>query len=218
LEKEEFMPVEFPTSDLQNVWQNQPTEDFKMSAEKLRHKAQQMDRRARRAVLFSAALAGFFFLYFGWGVLSFGKTFQSFHLGPITGWCVRLGFGVLCLWSLYSGYRTYEVFWPSMSVFDTDLKTTLHSYRQQLEKRRDYSQNIWLRAGLIFCFLGIGMVVMPVLVRDIATPLRMLKELGPIFALLILWLAIFIPQRRRRQGKLQQEIDQLRAFEAEYQV
>jgi hypothetical protein len=211
------MPSEFPRHNLQQVWQNQPTEVFKMSAEKLRRKAQQLDRKARLAVLFSAAVAILLFLWFGWGFLSVQK-FQTFGLGPFGMWITRLGFGVLSLWSLYSGYKTYKVLWPSSAASDADVKITLQSYKQQLEKRRDYSQNIWLRSGLIFCFLGIAMVVMPVLVRDVVTPLRLLANLGPIFALLILWLAIFIPQRKRRLRKLRAEIDQLRAFENEYQM
>ena len=156
-------------------------------------------------------------LWFGWGFLSFPEKFQNSGLGPFGSRSVRLGFGVLSLWALYHGYRTYKVLWPSLASSDADLKTTLQSYRQQLEKRRDYIKKIWLKSGLILCFLGIAMVVTPVLVRDIINPLRMLADLGPIFALLILWLAIFIPQRRRRQRKLQQEIDQLRAFESGYQ-
>jgi len=212
------MPSEFPTNDLQDIWQNQPTEVFKMSADKLRRKAQQLDRKARLAVVFSAAIAILLFLYFGWGFLSFPEKFQTFGLGPFGAWSMRLGFGVLSLWGLFSGYQTYKVLWPGPAASDADLRTTLQSYRQQLEKRCDYSQNIWLRSGLILCFLGIAMVVMPVLVRDILTPLQLLADLGPIFGLLILWLAIFIPLRKRRQRKLQVEIDQLRAFESEYHV
>jgi membrane protein implicated in regulation of membrane protease activity len=211
------MPSEFPTNELQNAWQNQPTEALKMSADKLRRQAQERDRKARRAVLISAAIAIVLFLWFGWGFLSFQRI-QTFGLGPWGLWSARLGLAMLSLWSLYSGYRTYKVFWPSAAASEADLKTTLQSYRQQLEKRRDYSQNIWLRSGLIFCFAGMAMVVGPMLVRDIQTPLRMLERVGPIFALLILWLAIFIPQRKRRQRKLQQEIDQLRRLESEYQV
>jgi len=212
------MPGEFPTNDLLKVWQNQHTEVCKMSADKLRRRAQQLGRKARLAVLLSAVIAIFLFLYFGWGFLSFPEKFQTFGSGSLGGWSMRLGFGVLGLWSLYSGYQTYTVLWPRPAASDADLKTTLQSYREQLEKRRDYSQNIWLRSGLIFCFLGVAMVVMPMLVRDITTPLRLLANLGPIFGLLILWLAVFIPLRKGRQRKLQQEINQLRAFESEYQV
>jgi hypothetical protein len=211
------MPTEFPTNELQELWQNQPTEAFKMSAEKLRNKSQQLDKKARLAVLLSAIIAILLFLFFAWGFLSFPEKFQTFGFSPFASWTMRLGFGVLGLWALYSGYKTYKILWPNLAGSDADLKTTLQSYKRELEKRRDYLRNIWLRAGLIFCFLGIAMVVMPVLVRDMTTPSRMLADLGPISSLLIAWLAIFIPTRKRRQRKLQQEIDQLRAFESEYQ-
>jgi hypothetical protein len=212
------MPSDFPRNDLQRVWQNQPTEVCKMSVDNLRRKAQQHDRKARSAVLFAAAIAVLLFLWFGWGVLSFPGKFQNFALGPLEAWSMRLGFAILSLWSLYSGYATYKVFWPNAAASDADLKTTLQSYRQQLEKSRDYLQHIWLRAGLNFCFLGMAMIVVPMVVRDITTPLRMLASLGPIFALLILWLAIFIPRRMRRQRTLQQEIDQLPTLESGYQA
>jgi hypothetical protein len=211
------MTSEFQMNDPQNLWQNQPTEAFKMSADKLRRKAQRLDRKARLAVFTSATLAILLSLWFGWGFLSFAKV-QTFGLTASETSIVRIGFCVLSLWCLYSGFQTYRVLWPSRATPDADLKTTLQSYKHQLEKRRDYLRNIWRRAGLIWCFLGMAMVVMPMLVRDIAAPLRLLANLGPLFALFILWLAIFIPQRRRRQRKLQQEIDRLRAFEREYQA
>jgi hypothetical protein len=62
------MPGESPMNDLQNVWQNQPTEVFKMSADKLRRKAQQLDRKARMAALFSTAIA--IILFHTWDVAS----------------------------------------------------------------------------------------------------------------------------------------------------
>ena len=47
------MPNEFPSPDPQNIWQNQPTEQFIMSADQLRYKAQQLQRRARVKTIFS---------------------------------------------------------------------------------------------------------------------------------------------------------------------
>lgn len=211
------MPAEFHANDPQNLWQSQPTEAFKMSADTLRLKAHKMEKKTRLAVIWAAAIGIGLFLWFGWGFLSFPETFRDFRLGPLGLWTMRLGFGLLSLWALYSGFKAYKIFWPKPAPSDADLKTTLQSYRAELEKRRDYSQNIWLRSGLVVCFVGIAMVVTPVVVRDIATPLQLLLNVGPVFALFILWLAIFIPQRRRRQRKLQQEIDQLRALEREYQ-
>lgn len=208
------MTNEFQVSDPHNVWQNQPTEAFKMSADTLRCKARQLDRRSRRAVLISTVIAMVLFLWFGWGFFSFQK-FQRFDLGPLGEWTARVGFAVLSLWALYSGYKTYKVFWPNPAASDADLKTTLQAYRERLEKRLHYSQNIWLRSGLIFCFLGMTMVVAPIVTQDLATSPRLLVNVAPICVLFILWLAIFIPQRKRRQRRLQEEIDHLRSFEAE---
>jgi hypothetical protein len=208
------VPNDFPKNDLQSVWQNQTTEDYKMSADTLRHKAQQLDRKARSAVLISAAIAVVLFVYFGWGAFVFDERFQRFSLGAAETWTMRLGFGVLSLWSLFSGYKAYKVFWPSSMASNPDPKATVQAYKQQLEKQRDYSRKIWLRSGLIFCFLGMAMVVIPIFVRDITSPLQLLKNVGPILALFVLWLAIFIPQRKRRLRKLNQEIDQLRALQS----
>lgn len=212
------MPSEFPRHDPQNVWQNQPTEVFKMSLENLRRKADRLDRKARWVVFLSAALAAFLFPWFGWAFLSFPEKFQAFHLDRFGAWSTRLGFAVISLWGLYNVYETFKVFWPNPAASDAGLTTTLHSYRLQLEKRRDYAQKVWLRSGLLVCFLGVAMVLIPALVRDIATPLRLVTHLGPIFALLILWLAFFIPGRKRKLRQLQVEIDQLQAFESEYQA
>jgi len=212
------MPTEFHNHDPQNLWQSQPTEAFKMSADTLRLKAQRMEKKARIAVIWAAAIGVGLFLWFGWGFLIFPEKFHSFGLGPAGFWTMRLGFGLLSLWALYSGYKAYTILWPKSASSDVDLKTTLQAYRQGLEKRRDYSRNIWLRSGLIVCFVGIAMVLTPMMVRDIRQPLQMLLSVGPILAIFILWLAIFIPQRKRQQRKLQQEIDQLREFEREYRV
>ncbi|HEV2469937.1 MAG TPA: hypothetical protein VGS78_12140 [Candidatus Sulfotelmatobacter sp.] len=186
-----------------------------MSVDTLRLKAQRMERKSRLAVIWAAALAIALFLWFGWGFLSFPQTFQSFHPGPAGFWTMRLGFGLLSLWALYGGYKAYKILWPTPAASDADPKTTLQSYRHELEKRRDYSQSIWLSSGLIVCFVGIAMVVTPMVVRDIRQPSQLFLSVGPIVAIFILWLAIFIPQRKRRQRKLQQEIDQLREFEKE---
>lgn len=208
------MPAEFDKNNPQSVWQNQPTEAFTVSAETLRLRAQKLDWNGRRTVLLVGSIGIILFFYFGWSFVSFADKFQSFALSPFGAWSMRVGFGLLSLWGLYSGYKTYTIFWPARVAHDDGLKTTLQSYRQQLEKRRDYSQNIWLQSGLIFGFLGMAMIVVPFLIRDFANPSQFLN-LVPLFALFILWLVIATSQRKRRERKLQQEIDQLHAFENE---
>lgn len=150
-------------------------------------------------MLTSAAIGIVLCLWFGWGFLRF-TTFETFGLGRFGLWVVRLGF-VLSIWSLYSGYKTYKVFWPGAAASDAGLKTTLQSYRQQLEKRRNYSRNIWLKSGLIFCFIGIAMVVMPMVTKDITAPLRLLASVGPVLGLLILMVGDFHPVENTKAAK-----------------
>ena len=86
--------------------------------------------------------------------------------------------------------------------------------QKELEKQRDYSIHVWRRAGLTFCFLGLAMIVVPELIHALAAP-RLLLNVMPVLVLLAVWVAIFIPKRKRNLRKLQQEIDGLRLFERE---
>ena len=83
------MPSEFPMNDPQNIWQNQPTEAFKMSADQLRHKAQQRERKSRFEAVYSTIIGLALFVFFAWGCA------RTHALIP------RIGFGVLSLWCAY---------------------------------------------------------------------------------------------------------------------
>jgi hypothetical protein len=196
------MPNEFPMNDPQNIWQNQTTEAFKMSADQLRNEAQMRQRKARFEVLCSIIIGLALFVFFA-------HTFARVHeMIP------RMGWGLLSLWCIYSAYQAYKWMWPALPSPAATLNSTLQSYRSELEKRRDYIRHIWRRAGLTFAFLGMAMVVVPILVKSLDTP-RLLVNLAPFFLLLALWCVIFFLRRKRRQKKLQQEIEQLRGLEQE---
>jgi hypothetical protein len=126
----------------------------------------------------------------------------------------RIGWGLLSLWCIYFVYQAYKWFWTDGVASDATLNTTLQAYRRALENRRDYLLHIGRRAGLAFCFLGVAMVTAPALVKAVDDP-RLLLNVAPIFVLLAIWLAIFLPTRKRNQRKLQQEIEELRRFERE---
>src|ERR1022692_2527571 len=75
------MPSEFPMNDPRNIWKNQPTEPFKMSADELRRKAQQRQRKARFEAIYSIIVGLILFAFFarvfvqprmGVGLLSLG--------------------------------------------------------------------------------------------------------------------------------------------------
>ena len=193
------MPSEFPMNDPRNIWQNQPTEPFKMSADELRRKAQQRERKARFEAIYSTILVLLVCIFFA-------RTFARAHeVLP------RLGLGLLILWGLHFAYQARRGIWPRRLGPDATVSTSLEFYRSALERRRYYGLHIWRRSGLTFCFLGIALLVLPGLIQSDA-PRFLLNNL-PFFVLLAIWLAIFFPMRKRRLRKLQQEIDELRAFE-----
>ena len=196
------MPGEFPINDPRNIWQGQSTEAFKMSADQLRRKAQQRERKSRFEAAYSIIIGLILFVFFA-------RTFAGAHeLAP------RIGFGVLSLWGIYFAYQACKRIWQGRLAPDATLNTTLQSYRSELEKRRDYAQHIWRKAGLTFCFLGMALVIAPALIKSLDAP-RLLVNVAPFFALLAIWCAVFFPMRRRNRRKLQQEIEELRVFERE---
>jgi hypothetical protein len=198
------MPNEFPMNDPRNIWQNQPAEKFKMSADQLRRKALQRQSKARLEALLAILLGVTLCVFFAWTFATAGELL------------LRLGLGVLSLWCLYYAYQAYQWIWPRRLESDAALGATLHAYRSELEKRRDYVRHIWRRAGLPFCFFGLALIIVPELIKALAAP-RLVFNVLPVCVLLAIWLAIFLPQRKRRQRNLQQEIDQLRALEGESQ-
>ena len=196
------MPSEFPMKDPRNVWQNQPTEPLRMSAEQLRCKVQRRQSKARFEALYSIVFGLTLAILFAWTL----TTAHEFVL--------RLGFGILSLWSLYFAYQAYRRIRTSRLAPDATLSTTLESYRNELEKQRDFARHVWRRTGLPFCFLGLALIIVPELIKALGAP-RLVLNVLPVGVLLAIWFAIFIPQRKRRQQKLRQEIDELRAFAGE---
>jgi hypothetical protein len=194
------MPSEFPMNDPQNIWKNQPTEPFTMSANELCRKAQQHESKARFETLYSIIVGLILFVFFAW------RFVQPYEVVP------RMGVGLLSLWGIYYAYQAYKWIWPGRLTPGAALNTTLQSYRSELEKRRDYGRHLWRRAGLTFCVLGVAMVIVPALIKSLDTP-RLLLNTLPFFVLLAIWLAVFLRLRKRNRGKLQQEIEELRALE-----
>ena len=198
------MPSEFPVNDPRNIWQNQPTEPLKMSTNEIRAKAQRHQTKARFQAVYSIIIGLFLCVFFA-------RVFVR----PGDYWVVsRMGAGLLSLWGIYYAYQAYKWIWPGRLTPGAALNTTLQSYRSELEKRRDYGRHFWRRAGLTFCVLGVAMVIVPALIKSLDTP-RLLLNTLPFFVLLAIWLAVFLRLRKRNRGKLQQEIEELRALERE---
>ena len=201
------MPSEFPMHDPQNIWQTQTTELFKMSANEVRVRAQQQQKRARLKARFSIVTGLILFVFFGW------QTFPIVRGGLLP----RMGLGLISLWALYFAYQAYKGIRPGRLAPDTALDATLESYRSELEKQGDYARHIWWKTGLPFCFLGLTLAVVPGLIQSTGHPGRLMNFV-PIFVLLALWLVAFSFIRRRDRQKLQRELEELRAFETANQA
>lgn len=181
-----------------------------MSADELRHKVQQRQRRARFAVLREAIIGLILFVFFArW----FTRVHEEVGFGLLSVWTVRMGLGLLSFWCICAPFLMYKWIWPGRLAPDATLNTTLQSYRNELEKRRDFSRRIWL--VLTPYFVGVAMVGVPALISALGNPREFLLNSLPLFVLLAIWLPIFLYLRKRRRGRLQQEIEQLLTFERE---
>ena len=191
---------EFPRKDSREIWQSQSTETFKMPLEQLRRKAEERRSKARFEALVSIVIGLALCIFFAW-------TFATAH--DLT---VRLGFAVLTVWCLYVPYQAYKWIWPVRPEPDLTPTTTLQSYKNLLQKRRDYVRHVWRRAGLTFCFLGLALIIVPELIKALASP-RLALNVLPVLVVLVIWCALFFPQMKRRLRKLEQEIRELGAAE-----
>jgi hypothetical protein len=198
------MPSDF-MNDPKGIWQNQPTEAFKMSADQLRFEAQKRASKGRFEALYTGVIGLTLSIFFAWILVTAHDL------------VLRAGFGVLALWCLFMAYQAYKGIRSGRLEPDAPLSTTLESYRSELEKRRDFTRHVWRKAGLAFCFLGLALVIVPELIKALRSP-RLALNVLPVCVLLAIWLAIFFPLRKRRLQKLQQEIEELRVFERENRV
>jgi hypothetical protein len=206
------MPSEFPMNDPQNIWQKQPTEGFKMSADQLRLKAQKRQKGVRSQVLRDAIGGLIVSVFFAWNLIKVNHVWWGVG-HPLSLWSTRMGLGLLSLWGLALPFLLYKWVWPARLAPDATLGSTVQWYRSQLEKGRDFERRVWL--VLIPCFVGIAMVIVPALISSVGNPREFLLNSLPFFVLLAIWLPIFLYLRKRRRGRRQKEIEQLRAFESE---
>jgi len=198
------MPSDF-MNDPRGIWQRQPTEAFKMSPNQLRLKAEERHSKARFEALYTGIIGLTLSILFAWALVSAHELL------------LRMGFAVLVLWCLYIAYQAYPGIRGGRLEPDAPLSTTLESYRTELEKRRDFTRHVWRKAGLWFCFLGLALIIVPELIKALASP-RLALNVLPFCVVLAIWLAIFFPLRKRRLQKLQQEIEDLRICERENRV
>jgi len=172
-----------------------------MSAQDLGCNAQQHQSKARfeagYSIISGLVLCGLFALAFA----------HAHEMVP------RMGWGLLSLGGGYFAWQAYRWFGERLET-DAALSTSVRSYRGELEKRRDYVRRLWSRTGLASCWLGVAMVVAPVLIQSLNPPHARINWV-PILLLLAIWVAVLFPRRARPRQNLQKEVDQLVGLEKE---
>ena len=188
--------TEPPADDeIRGLWQNQPLELGKMSLEEIRQRAQRLQKKNRREVLLFCAFALLLVFFFSRSLARSHETLP------------RVGLALLIGWAVYFPYQAYRRIWPRSSAAEAALTTCLEFYRKELQRRRNYTQQIW-QWFLGPLFISLAVFLLPAVVKAIDSPSRWLNLL-PFGLLLALWAAVFFPRRRRELRKLQQELDGL---------
>jgi len=187
-----------PNNDPQTIWQNQTTEKLNMSATQFMEKAEQRRARARWLVIAHDLIYIAFLVLLG---------FEYMRNADIT-W--RIGFILLAAGALYVTYRGHRYQWPQSLSPAGPPAAGLEVYRRELLRSRDYARNIWPMLGPLIP--GCIVIAFPALIQiaraAVAKPSILINAL-PFCVLFAVWLAIFIPVRRRKILKLQGEIDML---------
>jgi hypothetical protein len=192
------MQNESPMNDPQAIWQNQNTEEVKMSISQLQQKASQHRARARRMVL-TNDLSYIALL-----------VFLGFTFARVPNTTSRVGLVLLAIGSFYSVYRRHNQLWPLSLAPDTPPSTGLETYRRELHRWRDDSRKIWrmlaplIPGGIIFALPGITSLVH----TWSQNPVVLINAL-PVCLLLVVWLTLMFPVRKRRLRRIQQELDML---------
>jgi len=188
------MPDEF--HDPQKVWQDQPMEAIQMSLQLLRRRAQELQTKSRLAALAWMAIGLVLAIVFAAGLVRTQNLLS------------RIGLGVLSIWALYGVYQVYRRMWPANIAADAAWSTSLDFYRKELERRRDYVRDIWRLSVLWLFFIGLALLILPMLIGTRANP-RLLLNAIPFFVLLLVWFVAFFFIRKRDRRNLQAEIDEL---------
>ena len=186
------MPNDLP----QKLWQDQPAEEFAMTLDDIRRRAEVFHKKTRLKVLMVMVIGLAMLVVFT------RASIREPHSMPRTAWAL------LALGSAVLAVQSYRWQWPRNLAFDSAV-TGVRAYRHELERHRDYSSRIWRRSGLPILFLGVALLVIPPLAANPAAA----SKAVPFFVLLATWFALFIPKRRREERNLRREIEELSSIE-----
>ena len=142
------MPSELPINDPRNVWQNQPTEDFKMSAAELRLKAQKFEKRVSRRNLREYVASAIVIAIFGSYIWLYPSALAR------TGSVLIIAGTLFMVWALHKrgAARTMPA--------GLEFRSSVEFHRKELLRQRDLLRGIWwwyllpFVPGLFVCCLA----------------------------------------------------------------
>jgi hypothetical protein len=125
------MPDKSTMNDPQNVWQNQPTEAFKMSAAELHLKAQKFEKRVSWRNLREYAAGAILIPLLGFGIWLYPSILMR------TGHVLLIAGTLFVLWALHKrgAARTVP---PGL-----EFCSSLEFHRKELQRQRDLLRGIW---------------------------------------------------------------------------
>jgi protein-S-isoprenylcysteine O-methyltransferase Ste14 len=189
------------TNDLKEIWQMQPSEEYKVSLELIRLRSRQLAVKTRLQFLTVSGMSLGLILFDLW----------NFHVSPNA--LQRGGFLLAAGWAGAALIQAGQSIWPSSLAKDAEWVTCLAFSRFQLERQLNYSRHIW--PGLVGAALAtVAAIAAPGLELIYKRPEQFPKIL-PVLVVLAIWTVMFIVIKRRERQKLRQEMGELDSLSGE---
>ncbi len=125
------MSSEFPMNDPRNIWQNQPTEGFKMSAAELHLKAQKFEKRISRRNLREYVASAIVIAVFGYYISLFPSTLT------------RTGCVLIIAATLFVVYTLHKRGAARTMPAGLEFRSCVEFHRQELQRQRDLLRGVW---------------------------------------------------------------------------
>lgn len=178
---------------MQDVWQSQPVEGIKMSAEQVRNAMEKLNSKLRRRNLVGGAASITVLLAFSLFFAIFPNVVQ------------RIGSALTVLGAGYLAYQFILVKSLTRAAPGNQAEASLSFYRLELQRQRDFHRGLWLWSRLLIIAPG-PLVFM----LGFAQSYPYLSKFiwAEVLVFVGLWVAA-IPLNRRESRKYQRELDAL---------
>jgi len=183
-------------SDPKAVWQNQPAEEVKMTAQLLRRQSNQLRQERRNGPLIIAGVVLFIALLSYW----------KFQLERSFWYDVGL-FGAAA-WAITSIVVLRKRIWPPPIPLDAFTASSVDFYRSELIEARSHMKAMW--AWSAPAFLALGLLAVRLATKALGESIPLIN-VAPFAVLTIVWAGMFAIKTRSRLRELEAEIRQLDA-------